>query len=78
MKPVEWEVRWHLLFLNMPHKATSTVSPHPAPVSAARLPFKALGGLCHEIFNFLSFFLAPCCPQEIPFTVPCTFQPSKQ
>lgn len=78
MKPAEWEVRWHLLFLNLPHKVTSTVSLHTAPVSAIRLPFMVLGGLCHEIFNFLSFFPPPCCHQEIPFTLPCTFKPSKQ
>ena len=78
MKPVEWEARWHLLVLNTPRKVTSVLSPHPVPVLPAHLPFTALGGLCHEIFHFLSLFLSPSGYREMSLAVPRAFKPSKQ
>lgn len=54
------------------------LSPHPELVSPAHLPFTALGGLCHEIFHFLSLFLSPCSHQEMSLTAPRAFKPSKQ
>lgn len=78
MKPAEWEAQQHLLFLNMPRKVTSTLSLHAALVSPTHLPFTALGGLCHEIFHFLSVILSLCSHQEISLTAPHTFKLSKQ
>lgn len=30
MKPAQWDVWWHLVFLNVPYKVTSVLCLHPA------------------------------------------------